>query len=149
MTLSPSRTSFAFPNGTVGRRVAFTLRTARSRSWSAPITRAPNDRLSGAGMVTLMLSAPSTTWKFVTIIPSDLTTNPVPTPLPVWPPTIESGFGTAVVTFALVGDARSTTETMGSAVPEVLSELADGRGGAGVEGETPVFFPASPPVHAA
>src|SRR5438034_3706827 len=115
MTRSPSASDDECPSVTVGSPVASTLRMARSCSESLPITRAWKLRLSGAGRVTVTLTAPSTTWKFVTMMPSDRTMNPVPTSLPdEVPPKIESTDWVRVVMFTTAGATRLTAATTGS-----------------------------------
>src|ERR1051325_8679381 len=115
MTRSPSSSEDECPSVTVGRLVASTLRTASSCSESLPITRAWKLRSSGAGRVTVTLTAPSTTWKFVTMMPSDRTMNPVPTSFPAdVPPKIESTDWVRVVMFTTAGATRLTAATTGS-----------------------------------
>ena len=67
------------------RPCASIFRTARSCSQSPPITRASYFCGLLAEVETVIFVPPSTTWQFVTTMPSDRTTKPVPTPSPVWP----------------------------------------------------------------
>src|SRR6266542_2782745 len=130
-TLSPSWRSPESPSDTVGRPVAFTLSTARSASASPPITRATNVRVGVVEVVTVIRCAPSTTWKFVTTIPSERTMNPVPTPRPGCEPPKTFDSSRFVVTFTTAGRARWTTLTTRSAfVPPGIGE------GEGSEGAT-------------
>src|SRR4051794_40123183 len=112
----------------VGSPVASTFRTARSASESPPITRAWKLRVGDSVVVTVIRCAPSTTWKLVTMMPSDRMMNPVPTPRPgVCPPNglFSSRF---VVTFTTAGRALCTTWTTGSAFGSRLSGAEDGSG---------------------
>ena len=67
-----------------GRLFPFIFIRARSVDLSVPMMRAENSRLSFS--VTVSSSAPSTTWLFVTIYPSELmmTPEPVPSRFGVW-----------------------------------------------------------------
>src|SRR2546425_4911812 len=85
-TLWHSWRAFEAPSATVGTPVALTLSAARSCSQSPPITRAWYWTGRWADVETVILFAPSTTWQFVTMTPSERTTNPVPTPLPCCAP---------------------------------------------------------------
>ena len=71
------------PSATVGNPVASIFSTARSCSQSPPMTRRV---VLASGLAselnTVIFEAPSTTWQFVTMTPSDRTMNPVPTPWP-------------------------------------------------------------------
>src|SRR5712691_630445 len=105
------------PSATVGRPVAFTFRTARSCRQSPPISRASYCFGSLSELETVIFEAPSTTWQFVTMTPSDRTTNPVPTPCPCPAP----AWKMSVVTFTTAGRTRATTASTGS-----LLEGSDG-----------------------
>src|SRR6266496_3651845 len=61
-----------------------------------------------------MATAPSTTWKLVTMMPSDRITNPVPTPFPCAAPPSGLACTIDVVTLATAGATRLTTWTTGS-----------------------------------
>ena len=123
------------PSGTLGRPVARILSTARSASESPPMTRATYERVGVVDVVTVIRCPPSTTWKFVTTIPSDRMMNPVPTPRPGCEPPKGPCSRRFVVTFTTAGRTCCTTWTTGSAFGSV-----DGSGAVGL-GATGWFLP--------
>ena len=117
MTRCPRTSVPESPRGTVGNPVASIFKTARSCWQSPPITRASYCFGDCADVETVIFDPPSTTWQFVTMMPSCRTMNPVPTPLPCWTLPNGPGWTTSVVTFTSAGSAALTTVAMGSAAP--------------------------------
>jgi hypothetical protein len=64
-------------------------------------------------VITVMRCAPSTTWKLVTIVPSERTMKPVPTPRSRFCPN-GVGWNRLVTTLTTAGWTRFTTWTTGS-----------------------------------
>jgi len=77
-THSPTSKRSESPKFNTGSFFASILMTAKSKVGSVPRTFAGNVRPSER--VTVILSAPSTTWLFVKICPSSVTTKPEPRP---------------------------------------------------------------------
>jgi hypothetical protein len=76
-TRSPTASAFASPASRVVSRVVVSFSTAMSRRSSVPSTNT-SVNVSPVASSTSSDCAPSTTWKFVTITPSDRITNPLP-----------------------------------------------------------------------
>jgi uncharacterized Ntn-hydrolase superfamily protein len=77
-TTSPTRTWSELPSGSTGKPLPLIFSTARSLGASVPTIFASNDRPSVSS--TVISSAPSTTWWFVSTYPSALTMTPEPRP---------------------------------------------------------------------
>ena len=75
---SPIRRPWEVPRGATDRLSASIFRTATSVTLSAPTNSASKSRPSGR--VTIIRSAPLTTWSFVMMWPSSSMTNPEPRP---------------------------------------------------------------------
>src|SRR6266571_4039297 len=127
-TCSPSSSWLESPSESVGMSCAPIFNTARSEFGSPPMTRAVNRCTSGGGVITVMCWAHSTTCQFVTMIPSERMTNPVPTPRPCCVPK-NPCCSRLVVTFTTDGRTRWTTATTGSSLGLVVGSGAlDGSG---------------------
>ncbi len=120
-TSSPTWSLSELPSFADGSPVASTFNTARSLSVERPSTFA--DLLVPSVNVTWISPfAPSTTWLFVTMMPSDEMTNPVPAPpLSFWSP--ETAPPVRIATTAGSTFWRMPWMSCGSAMVDVLREL--------------------------